>query len=75
MKSPYATVVLSKTEFKLLEQVFEEAIDYWGVTDANGVRESKTNQKRIADARALLRKIDKSGPVIRDPNPNRPEEL
>jgi hypothetical protein len=52
------TLPLTKTEHELLKVALAEAIDYWSVTDLDGVRESKANQKRIAASRALLNKIE-----------------
>lgn len=50
-------IVLTKTERALVEAAMEEAIEYWSVTDADGVRESRSNQKRIAESRKVLAKI------------------
>jgi hypothetical protein len=51
------TIILTKTERALVEAAMEEAIEYWSVTDQTGVRESKANQKRIAESRKVLAKI------------------
>ncbi len=50
-------MTLTKTERGVVEDALEEAIDYWSVTDLDGVRESKANQRRIAAARKVLGRI------------------
>jgi urease gamma subunit len=52
------TLSLTRLEHALLKAAVAEAVDYWSVTDLDGVRESKSNQQRIAAGRALLNKIE-----------------
>jgi hypothetical protein len=51
------TLSLTRSELRLLEAALEEAIDYWSITDADGVRDSPANQRRITKTRTLLTKL------------------
>jgi hypothetical protein len=51
------TLTLTPAEIRLISAALEEAIDYWSITDADGVRDSPANQRRITKTRTLLTKL------------------
>lgn len=48
---------LSKAERDLIEDALDDYIGYLSVTDRDGVRESKANQRKIAALRELLARL------------------